>query len=247
MTLGSSCGMGRPDNSDITVPTSVCFSVIFSMMMSASVCLQKQKPKKTFVTRSQLSPDKFVYDCLFHRIIYLSHTHTHTISLFQTHTHTTNHKHPVINTYADDKYKYNLYKVMQAVFGQPDRGILAHEHLNGFFILCVHLHHTATCQLVLTSSRCSKSWPFLIRVSILGAGACRKRTECLLQKSGYEAQVYGQFHHIQDTQRIEWPILEWPIQSSVMAWTSAKTTYKNKTNIAMNCNDINIVQVTSRC
>lgn len=43
--LGSSCGIGHPDTSDITVPTSVCFSVIFSMIISAKVRLQ-EPPKQ---------------------------------------------------------------------------------------------------------------------------------------------------------------------------------------------------------
>lgn len=55
--LGSSWGIGCPDTSDITVPTSVCFSVIFSMMMSAKVLLQgsgKIKNKKIIKTISVL-------------------------------------------------------------------------------------------------------------------------------------------------------------------------------------------------
>ena len=45
-TLGSSWGIGLPDASDITVPTSVCFSVILSIIMSARVRLEGAKQRQ---------------------------------------------------------------------------------------------------------------------------------------------------------------------------------------------------------
>lgn len=52
ITLGSSWGIGHPDTSDIIVPTSVCFSVILSIIMSAKVRLQK----KTLLVVGGLQP-----------------------------------------------------------------------------------------------------------------------------------------------------------------------------------------------